>query len=47
MSKAGEQLWDRTGVWALGNPGFCPCSDTSCLSEPAPVGDAGAEALPQ
>lgn len=40
--------WDSTGVWDLGGSGFCPCSDTSCLSELAPVepvGDAGAEPL--
>lgn len=43
-----EVAWDTAGAWDLGNSGFQPRSDVSCLSEPArmePVGDAGTEAL--
>lgn len=48
MPWVGGMAWDTAGAWDLGDSGFHPHSDVSCLSEPArmePMGDAGTEAL--
>jgi len=44
----GGMAWDTAGAWHLGDSGFHPHSDMSCLSEPAqiaPMGDPGTEVL--
>lgn len=33
--QGGRMVWDAAGAWDWGNLGSNPCSDVSCLSEPA------------